>query len=119
MMLESVLEWLRLNQTLPSVSSAAIIDSLGATEFNYALPVPSFGAQVLRIKLVSLSQVSSMLMNRVPRSSNGRICIAYCYLAIMERSVLVPRVIFLALMKPNLHHSLIVYRASFSVTSRL
>ena len=49
-------------QTRPSVSSAAIIDSRGETVLSDMLPSPFLYAQVLRIKLVSLSHVSSMFI---------------------------------------------------------
>ena len=97
---------------------AAIIESLGAIEFSFALPLPSHGAHVLRMKLVSFSQVSSMLMIRVPLSSSGSNRMAYRCLAMMDLTELVPGDIFLVLMKLRLQRCLITCLTSFSVTSR-
>jgi hypothetical protein len=69
MMFESVLAWHNVNQTRPSVSRAAIIDNLGLTIDFATFVLPSLRAQVRLIWLVSLSQVSSMLMIR--QSSNS------------------------------------------------
>ena len=59
---ESVLAWDMVNQAFPSLSIAAIIDNLGETEWSVALPSPFLLAQVLRMKLVSLIQDSSIFI---------------------------------------------------------
>ena len=74
MTLESVLACAKENQTQPSVSRAAIMDSLGLTVLSFTLPSPFLGAHTFRTKLDSLSQVSSMLMILVLLSSSGSIC---------------------------------------------
>ena len=98
MTLESVLECDKENQTRPSVSNAAIIDSLGVTVLSFTLPSPFLGAHAFRMKLDSLSQVSSMLMILVLDSRRGSIRKAYCCLSTRDFYVLVPGESFLALM---------------------
>ena len=75
----SVFAWVRLNQILPSVSSAAIKEIRGATYLSVNVPAASVGAQILRRKRVWFNQDSSTLMIRRLFSSNGNICSAYCY----------------------------------------
>lgn len=100
--LESVLEWLNVNQTYPSVSSAAIIDNLGYTEFNFMLPLPSLGPQVFLVWLVSLIHVSSIFMILIPSLSFFIKVKAYYYLNTNDRSELAYGFSFLVLMKLNL-----------------
>ena len=51
-MFESEFEWAKVNQIFPSVSNAAIIETLGDTELSIILPDPSFFAQVRLVWLV-------------------------------------------------------------------
>ena len=74
-------------QQLPSVSMAASKDSLGVTAQIGAEQVSYLGAHILRMKLVSASQLSSTLMILVPCSSRGSISFAYCYRRTKTRSV--------------------------------
>ena len=108
MTFESVLAWLSENQTCPSVSIAAIMESLGVIELSFMFPRPFRGAQVLRMKLDSLSQVSSTLMTLVLVSSSGSMMRAYYCLRTTDLSVLVPDASFLVLMKLNSHTSFII-----------
>ena len=117
MTLESVLECDKENQTLPSVSRAAIMDSLGLTVLSFTLPSPFLGAHTFRMKLDSLSQVSSMLMILVLLSRSGSIRKAYCYLSTRDFSVLVPTESFLALTKLSLQSCLSTWRACLLLTS--
>ena len=65
-MFESEFAWDNVNQTEPSESKAAIIDSLGVIVLSWLFPWPCLLAQAYLMKLVSLSQVSSMLMILFP-----------------------------------------------------
>jgi hypothetical protein len=60
----SVLAWFKEHHTLPSVSSAAINDSRGATYLSVRVNLALVGAQSLLRKRVLLSQLSSMLIMR-------------------------------------------------------
>ena len=77
-MFDSVLECDRVNQTRPSVSTAAIIDTLGEMELRIVLPCPFLYPQVFLAKLDSLSQVSSILIILFPFDSSPIITNAYC-----------------------------------------
>ena len=76
---ESVFAWDNVNQTRPSVSSAAIIDILGDTLVFIVFPRPFLSAQVFRIKFVPFSQVSSMFMTLVYFWRSVSMVNAYCW----------------------------------------
>ena len=80
-MLESVFACDSVNQTRPSVSRAAIIESRGETLFSWTFPSPFRDPQALRTKLVSLTHVSSIFMTRYPSLRSYNILSAYCYLS--------------------------------------
>jgi len=119
MVLESVLAWLNENQTLPSVSRAVIIDSLGETVFSLTFPLPSRGAQVFRVWLVSFIHVSSILMIILCRLSCFNITKADYYLRTSDLSELAWGLSFFALTKLNWQSALITCLTNFKLTSKL
>ena len=116
MMFESVFACARANQTMPSVSSAAIIDSRGLTELSSTFVLPSLGAHVLRVWLVSLSQVSSMLMILLPSWWSSINFSANCYLRTKDLSESALGLNFLAFRKLNLYSCRKICRTSLELT---
>ena len=96
---ESVLAWLNENQTRPSESRAAIIDSRGVTALSLILPLPSRGAQVFREWLVSFIHVSSILTIVLRWLSCFKTTRADCYHRTSDRSEFACGLSFLALRK--------------------
>ena len=117
-MFESVLAWDRMNQTRPSVSMAAINDNLGETELSWVFPLPSLSDHVLRVKLVSLIQDSSILITLLSRLSCFIISSAYCCRSTSARSELAWGFSFLVLTKLSFRSCRMTYLTSFSLTSR-
>lgn len=117
-MFESVLEWHKVNQTYPSVSRAAIIDNLGDTEFSFKLPLPSLGAQVFLVWLVSFIHVSSIFIILILSLSFFIKVKAYYCLSTNDRSELAYGFSFLALMKLYLKSYLSISFTSFKLTYR-
>ena len=70
------------------VSSAAIKDSLGVTDFSGMVADASAGHHIFLAKLVSLIQLSSMLRIQIPSCNSGKIFFAYCCLSTRQRSEL-------------------------------
>jgi hypothetical protein len=85
---ESVLACDSENHTRPSVSKAAIMDSLGITDLRTTLQELPFGAQVRLINEVSFSQVSSMLITLVLYSRSFINSRAYCWRSTLHRAEL-------------------------------
>ena len=73
----SVVEWVRVNHTLPSVSRADIMESLGCIVLSRMLPLPLLLAHIFLVKLVSFSQVSSIFMILFPPSISRIYSMAY------------------------------------------
>ena len=72
----------------PSVSNAAIKESLWVTGANGMVAVEFAGYQIYRVKLVSLNQLSSMFIIRFPSLSRSSIFYAYCCLSTWHRWLL-------------------------------
>ena len=73
---------------LPSVSSAAISESLWLMGFEVIVLGVAGGHHAMRVKFVSDSHDSSQFKMRVPSWSNGIILRAYCFRSKRQRSVL-------------------------------
>ena len=114
----SVAAWAKLNQTFPFVSNAAIIDSLGETVLSLELPNPFLSVQTFRMKLVSLSQVSSIFIMRVPYSRSSSSLIAYYCRWIITLGELALTWSFLAFTKLRPICFFIVSLTSFLLTIR-
>ena len=115
-MFDSVLECDRVNQTRPSVSTAAIIDTLGDIEFRIVLPCPFLYPQVYLLKLDSLSHVSSILIILFPFDSSPIITNAYCWRRTRALSELAWGLSFFALTKLNRNSSFNTWRMYLSLT---
>ena len=118
-MFESVLAWLRVNHMLPSVSKAAITDTLGMTELSVMLPFPFFSPHVFRMKLVSLSHVSSILMTRFPLARILIILSAYYCLRTSALAELAYGLSFLVLTKLSLKVFFKICRTNLMLMSLL
>ena len=118
-MFDSVLACDRVNQTRPSVSTAAIIDNLGEIELRIVLPCPFLYPQVYLVKLDSLSHVSSILIILFPLDSSPIKINAYCWRRTRALSELAWGLSFFALMKLNWNSSFNTYRIYLSLTSRM
>ena len=115
-MFESVFACESVNQTLPSVSSAVIIERRGETVFREEFPWPCLYAQALRMKLVSFSQVSSIFITLLfsERSlSNTR---PYYYLRTRFLAEFAEGCNFFALTKLNLYFFFKASRTCFTLT---
>ena len=95
----SVAAWPKLNHICPKLSKAAITDSLGYIGCRLTFPCPYFWAHTFLMKLVSLSQVSSILIILLCISISSISFIAYYYLKTKDLVVLVFGCSFLDFMK--------------------
>ena len=114
----SVFAWESENQTYPSISSAAIIESLGETVFNMVFPFPLFSPHVFRVKFVSFNQVSSILITLFPRESWSIMTRAYCYRRIWFIGELADGLSFFALIKLSFISFFITERTSWLLTCK-
>ena len=115
---ESVFACDKVYQIRPSVSSAAIIDNRGDTVLSDVLPSPYLSAQVLRIKLVSLSQVSSMFMTLQPSNRSLSNTRAYYCLRTRFLAEFADGCNFFAFKKLSLNSDFKTIRTCFTLTSK-
>ena len=83
--LESVLIWVKLTYTWPIVHTAAIMLTLGIRSLQATLLISPFGAHLWFRKSRYGSQVSSMLITRLPDSNMGSMMRANFYLRTVAR----------------------------------